>query len=70
MSRSQRQPYEQMAKDMRGEPRLTSEGLRVDQITQEFNKKNEAEGIARANIRCIIEDAKKRNGTAFNNFGC
>lgn len=62
MSRSQKQPYEQMAKNMRGEStRLTSEGLSVDQITQEFSKKNEAEGIARANIRCIIEDAKKRN---------
>jgi len=60
-----------MAKNMRGEStRLTSEGLSVDQITQEFSKKNEAEGIARANIRCIIEDAKKRNGTAFNSFGC
>lgn len=71
MSTGQRQPYEQMAKNMRGEPtRLTSEGISVDQLTQKFSQENEAENIARINIRCIMEDARKRNGIAFNNFGC
>lgn len=67
MSSSERQPYEQMAKNTRGEPtRLTSEGISVNQLTQEFNKKQEAEGTARANIRCIIENARQRNGTLYN----
>ncbi|XP_066146624.1 protein maelstrom isoform X1 [Euwallacea fornicatus] len=69
MSKDQKRPYEERARSLKGgQPKLTCDGRRVDELTHEMHLKQEAESNARQEIRNLLTLAHTRNELATGTF--